>query len=293
MRRHILLLFLYLWVPLAAWSQRVLVAEGTYTYYSPSNIGLDQAKSIALERAQLQIIADHFGTVISSVTSTRVDNSNGLSNINVSTIGDSEVKGEWIETIGEPRYSIAWQSDMLVVNVSVKGRIREIISAPIDFKAKVLCNGTEERFERYDFNNGDCLYLSFTSPVNGYLTVYLYDGTDDVWCLLPYQRSQEGHFSVSAGQHYVFFGRDCVTNPEERLLVDEYSLTTEKPQELNRLYIIFSPNSFNKALDKTGPSYRLPRHLPYRDFQKWLAKNRKLDKEMKLEIKNLSISQNE
>ena len=290
MRRHLLLLFLYVWVPLAAWSQRVLVAEGTYTYYSPSNISIDQAKSIALERAQLQIIADHFGTMISSVTSTRVDNSNGRSNINVSTIGDSEVKGEWIETIGEPRYSIAWQSDMLVINVSVKGRIREIISAPIDFKAKVLCNGTEERFECYDFKNGDCLYLSFTSPVNGYLTVYLYDGTDDVWCLLPYQRSQKGHFLVSAGQHYVFFSRDRGLNPDKNLLVDEYSLTTDKSQELNRLYLIFSPNSFNKASDEKSLSNNLPRHLPWRDFQRWLAKNRKLDKEMRLEIFNLIIS---
>jgi hypothetical protein len=33
----------------------------------------------------------------------------------------------------------------------------------------------------------------------------------------------------------------------------------------------------------------LPRELPYEDFQKWLVKNRIRDKNMKMEVKGLTI----
>ena len=99
MSRRLALFILSLWFPLAAWSQKMIVAEGDYTYYTPPSVSLEQAKEIALERAKVQILAQHFGTVISSVTSTKIENVNEISTVSMSSIADSEVKGEWIETI--------------------------------------------------------------------------------------------------------------------------------------------------------------------------------------------------
>jgi hypothetical protein len=58
--------------------------------------------------------------------------------------------------------------------------------------------------------------------------------------------------------------------------------------EQNVLYIVVSPNEFTKANDDAGNA-ALPRELPFADFQKWLAKNRQKDKDMKVEIKNLTV----
>lgn len=149
--------------------------EGEYSYIVPENVDLEKAKHIALERLKTQLIADEFGTTISQSNSTFVKNSNSESDVDFLSIGGSEVKGEWIETIGKPRFDISYEENMLVVRVAAKGRIREIVSASVDFKALVLRNGTDDKFESNSFKSGDDLFMSFQSPVDGYLVVYLID----------------------------------------------------------------------------------------------------------------------
>ncbi len=291
MRHRLLVVIILTFFPLASIAQKTRIASGEYIYYVPETITLEKAKQIALERAQVKIIADEFGTIIGSFSSTRIKSNGFHSDIDFITLGDSEVKGEWIETIGEPSYEITYDNNLLVVRVSVKGKIREIATAPIDFEARVLCNGTEDKFERYDFNDGDDLYLSFTSPISGFLTIYLFDGHENVYCLLPYYHQTDGIVQVDAGKRYVFFSLDCASNEPEKRFVDEYVMTSEKSQELNKIYIIFSPNQFYKAVDiENTNTYSLPRQLGYQNFQKWLVKNRKIDKEMRLEVKNITIN---
>ena len=54
--------------------------------------------------------------------------------------------------------------------------------------------------------------------------------------------------------------------------------------EHNVLYVIFSPNTFTKAIDQqSGTNWRdeqLPRQLSYEDFMKWLARNQTRDENM-------------
>ena len=271
-------------------AQKTIIASGDYTYYVPKNIALEQAERIALERAQLQILADEFGTIIESVSTTRIANTNGQSNVSTSTIGSSEVKGEWLETIGEPIYTTSYERGMLVLHVKVKGRVREIVSAPIGFEAKILCNGLEDRFERSSFFDGDDMYLSFSSPINGYLTVYLYDGDDYVFCLLPYQRQADGMIDIKANQRYLFFSQDNTPSAIEKQVVDEYTLTADSESEFNRIYIIFSPHRFYKAADKQGKSSESPRFLTFQEFQRWLAKSRRSDEAMQLVVKDIIIN---
>ena len=267
---------------LTALAQKLKTVEGEYTYHAPENVTMEQAKRTALDRAMIQALADEFGTIVSQSNATRVENQNGQTNIDFLSIGGSEVKGEWIETIGDPIYNIRYEGDMLVVSVKVKGKAREIVSAGIDFQAKVLRNGTDDKFESDQFRSGDDLYLSFTSPVSGYLAVYLVDADNQAYCLLPYRNQTDGIYPVKANQRYLFFNvKEAPQN--ERSYVDEYVMTCSRLSEQNHIYVIFSPNQFVKATDNKSNA-TLPRELKFEDFQRWLTKCRKHDKEMNLRM---------
>lgn len=274
--------------PTTFFAQQVKKVVGEYTYYAPEDVSVEQAKRTALERAQLEAIADAFGTDISQHNSTRISNKNGRSDIDFVSVSSSDIKGEWIETIGEPEYSIDYDRGMLVVKCRVKGSVREIESSPIDIKAKVLRNGTEDRFESSEFRSGDDLFLSFQSPVDGYLAVYLLDDNGDAFCLLPYREQTNGIQKVSANTPYIFFSAKDVPVSERRL-VDEYTLTCDRSIENNQIYVIFSPNPFVKAND-TDKGELLPREIEGQSFQKWLAKVRRKDKYVNFSSKHIIIT---
>lgn len=267
-----------LFLSVVVFAQRTERVCEEYVYYPPGNMSLDDAKRIALERAQTQAIEKRFGRLISQSNTTFISNRNGESSVDFSSSAESQVKGDWIETIGQPEFSIFYEQGMLVVKVVVVGRIREIISAQIDIKAEVLCNGTDLKFARTDFKNGDDLYLFFQSPVNGYLAVYLLDEvTQMVYCLLPYKGSSESIVLVKKDTPYFFFSAKHAGDNVQ--LVDEYTMTCSGTIERNTLYIIFSPNEFAKA-NSNDVNEQLPPELPFKEFHKWLAKGKQRDREM-------------
>ena len=273
---------------LVAVAQKTERVTATYTYYAPEEVSIAEARRVALQRAQLQAIADAFGTIVTQTNATTVKNENGKSDVSLLSLGASEVKGEWLRTDGEPEYEIAYEDGMLAVTVRVKGVIREIVNAAVDFQARVLCNGTEDRFEQERFRNGDDLYLSFQSPVDGYLTVYLLDAEGTAYCLLPYRGDTGGRVAVKGNRRYVFFSVDDVPAGEQGM-VDEYVMTCGNGKELNQIYVIFSPQLFTKAVDYAGEGVQ-PRELPYEEFQQWLFNCRKQDREMRVEVKHIVIS---
>lgn len=263
---------------LPALAQRTEKVRAEYIYHAPENISLEEAKRIALERAKIQAIADEFGTIVSQNNTTMVSNRNGESSSDFFSLGGSEVKGEWIETIGEPSYDINYEQGMLVVKAIVSGRIREIVSAQIDIKAEVLCNGTDLKFARTDFKNGDDLYLYFQSPVDGYLAVYLLDEVSQmVYCLLPYKSSSEAVTSIEHDKPYIFFSAKHAGDKAH--LVDEYTMTCNSSVERNTIYVVFSSNEFVKANSKNVEEL-LPQELTFEEFQKWLVRGRNRDKDL-------------
>ncbi len=272
---------------ICCFSQKIKTVDGEYTYVVPENVNLDKAKYIALERLKIQLIEEEFGSTVSQSNSTLVKNSNGKSDVDFVSIGGSEVNGEWIETIGTPRYNIYYEKEMLVVSVKAKGRIREIISTAVDVKSLVLRNGIEDRFESDTFKSGDDLYISFQSPTNGYLVVYLVDTDQRAFCLLPYQNMKEGSFNVEANKRYVLFSTQTASS-ELKPYVDEYTMTCTHDQEINQLYVIFSTSPFVKAIDDKLEK-ELPRELSNEDFQKWLAKYRTRDTNMVVKKKTITI----
>ena len=271
-----------------AFAQRTEKVRAEYIYHAPENISLEEAKRIALERAKIQAIADEFGTIVSQSNITMVSNRNGESSSDFFSLGGSEVKGEWIETIGKPEYEINYEQSMLVVKAMVSGRIREIVSAQIDLKAEVLCNGTDLKFARTDFKSGDDLYLYFQSPVNGYLAVYLLDEVSQmVYCLLPYKSSSEAVTPIEKDKPYTFFSAKHAGDKGH--LVDEYTMTCTNPVERNTIYVVFSPNEFAKA-NSNNVDELLPQELSFEEFQKWLSKGRNWDNTMVVLNENITIS---
>ncbi len=272
----------------SGYAQDIKVVGATYTYSTSEDVSISQAKKTAIERAKIQALADEFGTIVSQINSTRVENSNGQSSVEFLSLGGSEVKGEWIETIEEKVSNPVFEGNMIMITVTVKGRAREIVSAGVDFKAKILRNGTDEKFESCDFRNGDDLYLSFSSPVDGYLAVYLLDAEQQAYCLLPYGNQKDGIYKIDANRKYIFFKADAV-DVSERSVVDEYIMTCSCTSEQNIICVVFSPNQFTKAIDNVS-DVSLPRNLSYKDFQHWLVKCRKCDKDMRLEQYMISIT---
>lgn len=290
MKQKLLILALLLSAVATTFAQKTQKVTATYTYHAPENVSLEEAKRTALYRAKLTAIADAFGTLVTQSNTTVMSNENGKTDSRFLSLGGSEVKGEWIETIKEPIYNIRYEGNMLVVSVEVVGRIREIVSASIDFTAKILRNGTEEKFESSEFRSGDDMYLYFKSPVDGYLTVYLLDeATQEVYCLLPYKASGEGAYPIEHDRPYILFSaKNELTNPS---IVDEYTMTCSCETEFNDIYVIFSPNAFTKANAYDTIDEVLPRQLSYDVFQKWLVKLRKQDMNAKVYKNHITIAQ--
>lgn len=166
-------------------AQRVKTVGGEYTYVAPKNMSPEEAERVAFERLKTKLIAEEFGTVVSQTNLTKVENQNGQSNIDFSSYGGSEVKGEWIETVKGPHFENGFVDGLVVVKVSARGKIREIVSSKVEFDSRILRNGTEDRYEADRFREGDDLYISFAAPVDGYVAAYLIDNENTAYCLLP------------------------------------------------------------------------------------------------------------
>lgn len=290
-----ILIVLLVVFPAMSFAQRECKVSGEYTYNAPLNITPEEAKAIAIEKAKIQALADTFGTLIDMRSVNVIQNDNGKSNSNFFSLGESSVKGEWIGDTKEPETEVKIEGDFIMAKAKVWGLAREIVSAKIDINAMLL-KQTDGKHDEDQFHHGDKVYLSFKSPTKGYLAVYLMDGKGDAYCVLPYDGDDDGRFPVKANKSYILFSTDYAEKGE---VCKEYVLFCDKVgNEQNMVYVIFSPNKFTKAndnesviiVDVNGRPESLPRSLSYADFQKWLLKCRRTDKDMQVIIKPITIS---
>lgn len=255
---------------LVGYSQRTAKVSATYTYYAPETMSVEEAKRVALDRAQIQAIAEEFGTIVSQSTSTVITNKNGESDTQFFALGGSDVKGEWIETIGNPEYQLQFEKNLLVVTCMVKGKVREITHDRIDIIAKPLRNGTTPKYESNEFRDGDDLYLYFKSPTNGFLVVYLLDEqSGNVFQILPYRKSDGLPPAITGDREYIWFSKSAV-KIEERAPVDEYRLNCIIDTEYNTLISVFSTEVFSTAICNEGDT-TTPSFIPKDEFIKWLT----------------------
>ena len=288
--RHWLLILALIFSYISLSAQKTKTVSAEYTYYAPETISIEEAKRTALDRAKIQAIADEFGTIVSQSTSTVISTKNGESDSQFFAFGGSDVKGEWIETLGEPQYDINFEDHLLVVTCRVIGNAREIQTSNIDIIAKPLRNGRELRNESYEFREGDDLYLYFKSPVDGFLTVFLVDEpSQTVYCALPYRNSDGNPQKIQADKEYILFSpKDAELS--QRSYVDEYVMTANSEKEFNDFYILFSQEPFNKPALNAADDFTLPKTADWLSFQKWLSKIRSQNPNLSLSKILITIS---
>lgn len=264
----------------------------TYDYVSEDRTESEQqAVAHAFEQARQEALNKRFGVDISSIVVNQQQEQIIGGEINYSDafyqLGGTVSRGEWIETtreevVGEPRY----ERGVWHIRVRVEGTGRMRMGEPVHISA-MLINNTHDRESRKVFYDCDDIFLRFSAPVSGSLLVYLIDGEQQAYCLLPYESSATGYYPIEANREYLLFSENAEHS------ATEYTLTTERAMEQNVVYIIFSPNVVTKAkdtrADKNWRNEALPRTLSYKDFLQWLSRNQIRDEQMVVQPEVITI----
>lgn len=255
----------------------VKTVEGEYTYYGDRDDSPADCKRKAAQHARVEALRQ-FGTIVSHNVF-QFDSDDGKSaESRFLSLSESEVKGEWLGDIGEPQYETSFSSDdTLVVKCKIKGKARAISNEAVDFETLVLRNGTDRRNADTSFRDGDDMYLYFSSPVSGYLSVFLQDESGETYSLLPYPRSARNELKVNKGWDYVFFDRNRGGN--EFGTVEELVLTASGKREYNKVYVVFSPNLFSSPAVRFK-SDGAPPSTDGETFSEWLVRSRRNDPRM-------------
>ena len=279
---------LLLSIPLIVHAQEARTVSATYTYYGQENVSINEAKSIAFERAKIQALAYAFGTTVYSSSTIIAKNGEKESSVDMFSIGGNDVKGEWLETTAGPHYDITYEQGFLVVKCSVKGRAREISAAGVEIDAAILRNGKSRKFESDEFKSGDDMYMLFKSPVDGYIAVYLLDDDDRVYRLLPYRGVNGDSYSIKGKREYLLFSSEHCPSADVNT-VEEYTLEADKDIEMNRVYILFSRKPFVSAYNAEECSGELP-VAELEKFLKWAASMRNKDNSMQIVERIIKIT---
>lgn len=294
MRRNIFAtIALLLWAAIGVQAQNLKTLEYTYTYVASHNESREQAERNAVNRAKVEALREVFGSIISGASATSLITKNNITSSKfVSLSSEGELNGEWIADIEKPKVTTVLADEGFIVTATVKGKAQELQNNGCEFTAKILRNAPDVRFESTEFLAGDQIFVHFTAPIDGYLTVYLLDG-ENAYCLLPYMDNTTGNFHITHGEEYMLFSRKHPAKGENPREIDEYPLTADGGhQDLNQIYFIFSPKEFTKAADKYNKKEDgtlLPRTLSWTDFQKWLLNIRRKDKQMTVQTQYILI----
>ncbi|MBD5315522.1 MAG: hypothetical protein HDS08_05115 [Bacteroides sp.] len=273
MKHLLLILTLAATVPMAT-AQKTAMVTATYTYYAPESMSVEEAKHIALDRAKTDAIAAEFGTTVTQSNTVVTTNTNGVSDTRLYSAGGSEVVGEWIETTTPPSYDISYDRGVLTVNVTVKGRIKEIDRSAPDIEIATYRNAISPNNLTEDFRDGDDFYMTATPSTDGFLVAYLLDEKcHTVYRILPYQQAKERNVKLNEGITATFFSTDGV-DAITRAIIDSYSMTCDNPVEFNRLYILFSESPISVSNAENRHDDDMPFEIDEDRFYNWLLKKR-------------------
>jgi len=230
----------------------------------------------ALERAFGRVVIQGNATYITNLQTGQEVQTNTVFN----TIANTSVKGE-VQRVVDTKFTDiegtktvdGKKEKILEIRCDIEVMAREIVTPPVNFTSFPLAC-PDEKCKTTTFKDNDRIYLFFSSPMSGYITVYLDDKTDSQ-CLLPhiYMASGfEGGVPVEADKKYFLFSD-----------VD-YFLYTKSPQDMNRLFIIFSKTPLNKPSfefdsEKDDEGFIFPKSLSSPDFQRWLNSYRSIGKD--------------
>ena len=294
MRSHfVLFITCFLFFGLCASAKDSDTVEGEYEYIMPDNQTPEEARIIALKRAKLEALAKKYGTNIIQIDDIFVTDGNDQSKTSLYSLGESEVKGEWVKTIDE-KVEEQIVDGHYIFKAWVKGEAREVEFSKVDVETHLLRNGKEDWYEAVDnrFFDGDDFYVSFRSPIKGYLAIFWLDHNRNACRIIP--EGDEELFSIKRNKRYVFMDDES----------KKFILITNRRQEINQVYIIFSPNEIVLPMDEQiadksdftryqKDEYRnispLP-FIPFEKFQKWIVRLRKKDPQVQVVTDFIKIS---
>lgn len=256
--------------------------SATYTYHASEQMTVEQAKQTALDRAITEAIAAEFGTLVTHTTATAITATEEQQRSSIIATGQSEVKGEWIETVGSPKFDIMFADGLLTVKVEVKGKARAIDFSQPAFHATPVCN----RIPSTEFHDGDAMELEFQAPCDGYVAAYLTDAVGETaYRILPYTLTANAPMTVTGGKNYLFFNRRQSDTPA---MVDELEMSAVNQLELNDLYILFCPVIFDLPIVSDNDGYNI-HALPLKQFHRWLATSRGRNTSLQLKTIHITI----
>ena len=303
MKFRIFFAILYLlFTPQLIYSQDVVRSTGTAQLELTKDKSRMEVENKLRELATIDALEKAFGRVVIQGNSTYITNlqtgKEVQTNTVFNTIANTSVKGEVQEVLDEKFTDIEGfktvegkKEKVLEIKCEIEIKAREIVTPPVTFTSFPL-GCMDEKCHTTVFKNDDRLYLFFSSPMSGYLTVYL-DDKDYSQCLYPIAGMSsefEGGVPVEADKKYFLFS-DV-----------EYTLFTKSLQDMNRLFIIFSKTPLNKPSlkdvsqkllneDEYKKGTRLPKSLASEDFQRWLNSYRSSGKDnVQVEIADITIT---
>lgn len=287
MKRYYLQLFTvclsFLFMEARAQKEEEVHGKFTYTIGDNDNITLREAKHKCEVLAKAEAVKEAFGEL---VTVDVIDSNAETNGEPVSSFFYENTmamaKGEWIEDTQKTKLEVEYNEGKLTFTAEVWGRAREIVPPSTDIKWSILKEGKNGKEETMKFDNGEQVYIDLYSPADGYVAIYLIEGENETSCLLPYKKDPTGRYPIKYGRKYEFFDK------EKDLSATHYFLTTKQPVEYNQIVVIFSRNPFSKCIDKVKDR-RHPNSLSTREFQKWLLKCQRTDREMVVKKKWVEI----
>lgn len=266
-----------------AGAQKTRDVEGHAEFYLPRNVSRAVGEQQVLDMARIDALAREFGTVIRQdiQMDTHVDDRGESSDWWSSN--SALVKGEWLETTGQPAFGIRLEGDDIVLTCDVRGKARELKGQRADLDILLLRNGVTDDCVTNTFVDGEKCFMAFTAPVNGYLAIYLEDADRNMIRMLPFPAERIAARPVKADERYVFFVSNEGFN-------EQYRMTTERPSERNVIHVVFSPNGFMRPTETAAGDDPEMRQVSVDKFHKWFAKARAADPDLQEVLRPFTIT---
>lgn len=275
------------WSVLTWAKDSIIEVSGESIYYASLDMPIAEAKQHALTQAKVNALENSFGTEISETNASIQSNIDRKSHEHFESISLSDVKGEWIETIGDPIFNYSFDGNFTIITCTVRGKAREISEYRTEIEVALLRNAPNIKYSTSNFMSGDEMYLYFKSPEAGYINIFLLDSNaQEAYCLLPYKKAKDGVYEVDADKEYILFSEEVAPQSDEGV-VDEYVLSAIDNTEMNDIMVVFSPKKFGKASLKTSEQTMMPKVTSIKKFNEWLAKLKSKNKS--ITTKNIPI----
>ncbi len=279
--------------PFMVSGQDIVHVKGISQIKVEDNLTKDLARQMVEELAMIDALNKSFGSYVRQETNIAVENGK----VNYDIIGSTLVRGEWIRTT-----SIKFSEDIQTINsdlgkentlwitCKIEGEARKITTKANLKALTLIC--PDVNCASVEFKNNQSLYLWFSTPVSGFLSVYIEEG-DTTRRLFPYDSEGDKSFEkVEADKEYLLF-YDNKWTESTRTSVDEIVLYTDQSIEYNTLHIVFSTDSYIKpfltASVKSDTGYTIPRSISTEDFKEWLSECRMLSTDFQSNKIRISI----